>query len=389
MEKFFCIFGGGGIRGCAYTGAIKALEELKIGITGYAGSSIGAVVAGLLSLGYDYTSIKEVFDNIDFSFFKDINFNFGKDFALSKGNNFYEWIKKKIETKFYENAPDDTEKQPVKFKDLSQNLIIYSVDLTTSRLYEFSKEKTPDAEVAHAIRVSVAMPGLYSPVFGESECLVDGDLIKSMPLWMASDTVCSANDKILEFRLESNEKRRNVSNTAEYLNAVYDTMTGVATDFIIKTYRNHDKCNYIKIDLDGISVVDFMISSEKKAQMIKMGYEATMSYFKVFYPKKKRKLHDFYKDLLSSFLKIKLFTVQKDIENAKYETANVFSKLIIEKEIADKTIVSKILAFKKLFDENCILRNGFLNKKLSILDSKMIIESVEEIISHLNQKISS
>ena len=43
--EYFCILGGGGIRGCSYTGVLKAIEELKLKITGWAGSSIGAVVA--------------------------------------------------------------------------------------------------------------------------------------------------------------------------------------------------------------------------------------------------------------------------------------------------------------------------------------------------------
>ena len=101
MNEYFCILGGGGIRGAAYAGAIKAFDELNIKITGWAGSSIGAVVAGLVSFGYSTKEIQDVFDNVNFEFFKDLNFNIGKDFALSKGKVFYEWMKNKIESKFY------------------------------------------------------------------------------------------------------------------------------------------------------------------------------------------------------------------------------------------------------------------------------------------------
>ena len=118
MKKYFCIFGGGGIRGTAYSGAIQALEELEIQITGLAGSSVGAVVAGLLAFNYSHNEIEDIFENINFSFFNDLNLKIGKDFALSKGDNFYLWMKNKIENKFYKD--NDEEKNPVRFKDLEQ-----------------------------------------------------------------------------------------------------------------------------------------------------------------------------------------------------------------------------------------------------------------------------
>ncbi len=39
--EYFCILGGGGIRGCSYIGTLKAIEELGLKISGLAGSSIG------------------------------------------------------------------------------------------------------------------------------------------------------------------------------------------------------------------------------------------------------------------------------------------------------------------------------------------------------------
>ena len=68
----------------------------------------------------------------------------------------------------------------------------------------------------------------------------------------------------MEFRLEDNETEKNITNTAGYLNAVYNTITGFATDYIVDLYKDKDKFDYIKINLPDISVVDFMISTEKK-----------------------------------------------------------------------------------------------------------------------------
>ena len=59
-EEYFAIFAGGGVRGTAYIGALKALEELDITLTGYASSSVGAIVASLIAVGYNPEELKDL-----------------------------------------------------------------------------------------------------------------------------------------------------------------------------------------------------------------------------------------------------------------------------------------------------------------------------------------
>ena len=65
-REHFAIFGGGGIRGLAYCGAYKALLEENIQLSGCAGSSIGAVFAALLSIGYNYEEIYQILSDVSF-----------------------------------------------------------------------------------------------------------------------------------------------------------------------------------------------------------------------------------------------------------------------------------------------------------------------------------
>ena len=46
--KYTCLFGGGAIRGMAYIGTIRALEELGIEYDIIGGSSVGSVIASLV-----------------------------------------------------------------------------------------------------------------------------------------------------------------------------------------------------------------------------------------------------------------------------------------------------------------------------------------------------
>ncbi len=389
MKEYFCILGGGGIRGSAYSGVIKALLALNIKLTGWMGSSIGAVVASLVTFNYEADEIKEIFDNINFEFFRDINLNIGKDFSFSKGNNFYEWMKNKIESKFYPDYKENNSYPPVKFSDIDSELVILSFDLITSKPVIFSKEKTPDVEIAHAIRCSVAMPGLYSPVLSDNGCLADGDLIKTVPLSFVYKELLNKKEGILEFRLESNEKTRKVSNTVEYLNAVYDSISGYITDHIIKTYNNYDKLDFIKINLDGISVADFMINKEKKDLMEKIGYDSTVNYFKEIYPKKQEMLNKIYLNFYEKCQRIISYTNLKMFNEAVYETLNVLSDLIENKEIVDKNILSQILNFKKLYTQSLITKKSLFGTKTILIEKNKILSELNNLKDDLGNKIKT
>lgn len=390
MEKkkseYFCILGGGGIRGCSYTGTLKAIEELNLNVTGWAGSSIGAVVASLYVAGYNADEINKVFEDINMDFFKDINLSLGKDFALSKGGYFYDWIKDRIESKFYGNTYTKGKMEPVTFEKLGKELVIFSVNLRYLNFHEFSKQKTPDAEIASAVRASVSMPGLYKPVMDGKDCLVDGDLIKCTPLWRVSETIKNTNSRILEFRLEDNETEKTITGTASYLNAVYNAMTGFATDYIMDLYKEKDKFDYIKINLPDVSVVDFMISADKKAEMAKTGYDTTIKYFKETYPKKREHLFKTYYEI-----ELLLMKIQKLIEGDKIKAAYVvlmelMSFLCENKKYIDIKIYDEILDFKNIFKENYKI-SKFLFLSGYVLDKPDLSKALcKKIIQLLSEK---
>lgn len=385
--KYFCILGGGGIRGCSYTGVLKAIEELKLNITGWAGSSIGAVVASLYAVGYSADEIDIVFKDINIDFFKDINLSLGRDFALSKGGYFYDWMRDKIESKFYGTSYTKGKMPPVTFKDLNKEIVIFSVNLRYLNFYEFSKQKTPDSEIASAVRASVSMPGLYKPVMDGKDCLVDGDLVKCVPLWRVSETIKNIESRILEFRLEDNETEKSISNTAGYLNAVYNTISGFATDYIIDLYKDKDKFDYIKINLPDISVVDFMISTDKKAEMARIGYNITKDYFERIYPKKRKHLFNTYYEIQLMLMKIKNEIEHDRIKNAYIILMELMSFLCENKKFIDIKIYDKIYDFKNIFKENYKISKFLFLNGYNLNDLEYTKNFNIELIKLLNQKV--
>ena len=98
--KYTCLFGGGAIRGLAYVGAIRALEELNIEFDIIGGSSVGSIFAALLACGYKSYELENLFMKVNFELFRDIHLGFGKGLGLSKGEIFIDWLNELITQKF-------------------------------------------------------------------------------------------------------------------------------------------------------------------------------------------------------------------------------------------------------------------------------------------------
>lgn len=380
-NDYFVIFGGGGIRGLSYCGAYKALIESNINITGCAGSSIGAVFASLLSIGYSHNEIYEIMADTGFEMFIDINVDFKKDLGISKGKIFLEWMRENIEKKFYGDKYQKGEMPPVKFSDIKSNLVIYSVDLTNLKFNEFSNHVTPDFEIAQAVRASVSMPGLFTPLEINDSLIVDGDLLKSTPLWRVTNTIKNLNERIIEFRLEDNETPKKITNSLEYLNRVYNAICGFATDYIVDLYNEKDKFDYIKINTQDVSVVDFLISKEKKKELFEIGYQKTNEYFTEFFPLKKKKLYEKYEKLLKFLLKLQKELVKSNAYASYLTLCEMFMFLCEEKRFLDSRIYDLILDFKKNYLNNYKL-NCFFGFKSAVVSkeddmAKLLLEIIK------------
>lgn len=291
--SYTCIFGGGAIRGIAYIGAIKALTELNIKIDTLAGSSVGSVVAALLAVGYNAEEINDLLIHVNFELFRDIHFSLNKDFALSKGNIFTEWVRECIEKKFYGIHYKKGENAPVTFNDIDTKLVILTTDLNKFKPYEFSTFETPDFEIAQAVRISCSMPGLMTPVEIENRKLVDGDLLKGVPLWKLSKNLNQNKNRVLEFRLEGDNISVN-GNTFDFLNSIYSCMTSISTDFIMDIFGKNDRYDYIKITTGDVIVIDFNIPQKTRTKLVEIGYNDSIKYLTKECVVKKNSLIEYY-----------------------------------------------------------------------------------------------
>ena len=362
LIKYNCIFGGGGVRGMCYVGVLRALKELNIEIDNIAGSSVGAVFAGLLVEKKKKKEIQEMFFNFNFNMFRDININiFNTDISLSKGEIFLDWLREKIGKKVLGDKYRENSK--VEFKDLDKNLHILTLDINTNTPYIFSKDNTPDEEVAFAIRTSACMPGLMKPInLGES-ILVDGDLIKSWAGCKIYNDLDTSNNRILEFRLEGKKDSTDFKNPVDYINSVISTIWYLCTENVYNLNHENDRYDYIILDTKDVVFFDFNIDRNKKEKLAEKGYQITKNYFQNVIIDKKKNILNVYKKILKNLNYLRNAINKNKPLDAVFTINEILSSMFEDLKYIDSSIYFKIKDFKESIITN--------TKKQFIFSSKM------------------
>lgn len=379
----FWILAGGGVRGTAYVGALKALEEKNITMSGIAGSSAGAVIASLLAVGYTYSEIKELLYSVNYQSFKDLYIPLGKDFGFFKGDEVYNWIKDKIEKKVYGQEKKEN-LSPVTFKDIDKELVIIATDISYAEFKEYNKIKTPDAEIASAVRSSISLPGFFKPVWENDRCLVDGDVINNFPLWkIESDIISNTNLKVLEFRLESSQKPREIENIFDYLNAIVDTNYDGATKLLEQEFGENDQFEIIRIDTGSTKVIDFGVSEAEKQKLIEDGYNAVRKYFEYDILEKRKKINQVYDKAIKNLKALKENINKNKIADSFILIGNLSIHFAENKKFTHKFIYKEFNDLLNNF-QNCLICVNFLNLNF-LRDKKEIISRIEKLLSCIKQ----
>ncbi len=158
------VFSGGGARAFAQVGAIQALREAHIPFDFICGSSMGAIIAAGLCLGWDETELdhrmRDAFVNT--SPLDDVVFPFISMVAGKK-------VDERLERHFGDVMIED---MPLPWFCLSSNL-------TTGAL---KVHKT--GMLRQALRASISLPGILPPVVDDGQVLVDGAVMRSFPATM-------------------------------------------------------------------------------------------------------------------------------------------------------------------------------------------------------------
>jgi NTE family protein len=154
------VLSGGGMRGAAHIGVIKALEEAEIFPTHISGTSAGAIVGALYAYGYTWKEILKFYEGIQIL---DIT-----KYALGKPG-FID--AEKFYSEFSNYFKEDN------FDVLKKSLTITATNVLNGKLEIFTK-----GELIKPILASAAFPGIFSPVKIKNTYYIDGGALNNFPV---------------------------------------------------------------------------------------------------------------------------------------------------------------------------------------------------------------
>lgn len=260
-KKVALVLSGGGAKGTAYIGAIKVIEEVGIPIDYVVGTSMGAIVGGLYSVGYTTTQLDSMVRTQDWEMLLSdkierkrqtlterensekyiLSIPFSKkekqimDSGIVRGDN--------LDDLFSELIPEyndsiDFNKLPIPFACVAVNLLDgKEVVLRNGRL-------------AESIRASMAIPGVFTPVKKGEMVLVDGGLLNNYPADVAK---AMGADIILGISVQKDLRNEHK------LKNVMDVVSQVTDVACRNKYENNKLLTdlFIKIDTEGYGSASF------------------------------------------------------------------------------------------------------------------------------------
>ena len=153
--------GGGGARGFAHIGVIRALEEARIPIDMICGVSMGAIIAGQYAMGWDWPTM--IRSNKRLLADKRLSTDLALPlFSLSSGRRFRSALK----TLFGE----------IEIEDLWLSYFCTSCNLSSSQLVVHRRGR-----LWWCVNASNAIPGLLPPVLQDGQLLIDGGVLNNHP----------------------------------------------------------------------------------------------------------------------------------------------------------------------------------------------------------------
>lgn len=313
---------GGGIKGVAYAGALRVLEEAGLTaparIRRISGTSAGSMTALLIALGYTSDEIQKILLGTDFTRFEDAGdtglVRFKREFGWFSGEVFHQWARCRV--------ADKTGNGDFTFKDLHEakgpdgqrlypDLHILTTDLNRRQSAILSYETVPCMPLALAVRMSGSLPLFFDAVqvdlkqfqgdckaqpaaAGDTSVFIDGGVLWNFPLEVFDQARFlrenapdpdreEVNLETLGLHLDppgGQKPASPVRNIPEYAMALYETMAGVQTTQFQRTPCSLARA--VRIDNLGVGTADFKISDEMEKKLIRSGFDHTCSYLKAW-----------------------------------------------------------------------------------------------------------
>ncbi|MBO7048907.1 MAG: patatin-like phospholipase family protein [Spirochaetia bacterium] len=213
--KVGLVLAGGGAKGFAHIGVLKVLEDNGIHVDYIAGTSMGGIVGALSAYGYSAREIEKVVKEIDWASL----------FIDGRERDYMSYSNKTADAKYFmtvgfdrkgmKNAPGVISGQKIQnkfyelvgpcsnsdnFDDLPTPFRCVATDILTGK-----EVVLKDGSLADAMRSTMSIPGIFTPVEKGEYLLVDGGVVNNLPVDVMKDM---GADIIIAVNLSQNEVSR-------------------------------------------------------------------------------------------------------------------------------------------------------------------------------------
>jgi len=163
--KIGIVLSGGGVRGIAHIGVLKALDELGIKFSVASGTSAGSIIAALYAHGYTPDEILELIKAL--SILKSMRPSWARAGFFTMAG---------LRDMLLKAIPENN------FAALKIPLFVAATDIRKGRIHYFS-----EGELVPAIISSCSIPAIFSPVSFHEGLYVDGGLLDNFPVFPIQD----------------------------------------------------------------------------------------------------------------------------------------------------------------------------------------------------------
>lgn len=271
--KADCVLEGGGVRGLGYCGAIDVFEREGWTWDRVAGTSAGAIVAGLLACGARAKDLLEVLSSTDFRKFVDRRPWLGiwdtwRNLGLCKGDAFERW---------FEGLVGD-----VLVSETQIPLTVFAVDAQNRETLRFDGKSYPYLSVAAAVRCSMSIPLFFravqwTEIDGTHRVVVDGGMTDNFPIECFDVHGRAPRWPTIGFLLdEGDAKPKPIRNVIDHGLALI-SLSRVAPQ---KRLTTHNAYRTVCIPDGGVSWLNFALSEGEKATLVENGRTAAEGFLK-------------------------------------------------------------------------------------------------------------
>ena len=262
------VLSGGGIKGIHILGALQFLHEnnMLANVSNFAGTSVGAMICGLMAIGYTPKEMFDILFNVDIMKLRNMNVpSVFENFGVDDGEKITKFIKILIK-----NKTDDPEITLLDvYNKYKKNTILQQLCWNNRKAKFLNYKETQTLQLWLAIRMSICVPLFFCPVNYQNNLYIDGALCDNFPM----DVFANDMDNTLGICVYNDCSCNNPTYFETYL-------FGIIKCSMIRN-KNADKYkkNTIVLSDPETETLDFGINDIMKFKMFSNGYNIAHHFF--------------------------------------------------------------------------------------------------------------